>query len=264
MHDKSESSKNGLTLTPKLSFVLGIVGAVLIIGTIGFLILLSLFLKGDLGTGQTTTTAPNPSAAGAPSQAPTPSVPSPTRAAGPVKPVDDTDHVRGSEDATVTLIEYSDFECPFCKRFHPTMLQVMDEYEGKVRWVYRHFPLSFHLPLALKQAEAVECADELGGNDAFWQLTDLIFERTRSNGNGMSASDLPKWAAELGLDEGEFQTCLDSGKYAAHADEDMASGSAAGVTGTPGTIIVGADGSEQLVPGAVPYAQLKVMIDAVL
>ena len=89
------------------------------------------------------------------------------------------DHVRGNPNAPVKIVEYSDTECPFCKRFHPTMNQIMGEYgkNGKVAWVYRHFPIdSLHPIKARKEAEATECANELGGNDKFWAYLDRIYE----------------------------------------------------------------------------------------
>ena len=94
----------------------------------------------------------------------------------PVVPVGDGDYVRGSEDAQVTVIEYSDLQCPFCARHHGTMLQLMSQYEGEVNWVFRHFPLRSIHPQAQRWAEATECAGELGGGDAFWAMSDKIFE----------------------------------------------------------------------------------------
>lgn len=177
--------------------------------------------------------------------------------------VTEKDHIRGSKDADVLLVNYSDFECPFCKRFHPTMQQVMKEYGNKVAWVYRHFPLSFHVN-AQKEAEASECAAELGGNDAFWKYTDAIYEKTTSNGTGFALDALAPLAKELGLNESKFKECLDSGKYAKHIQEDMTGGSAAGVSGTPGTIIVAKNGKKDLIGGALPYEQVKPMIDALI
>jgi protein-disulfide isomerase len=92
-----------------------------------------------------------------------------------VDPISEKDHVRGDRDAQIVLIEYSDFQCPFCSRFHPTAQQVVEEFNGQVMWVYRHFPLDSIHPVARKAAEASECVAELGGNDAFWNFVDTIF-----------------------------------------------------------------------------------------
>jgi len=173
------------------------------------------------------------------------------------------DHIRGDKNADILLVNYSDFECPFCKRFHPTMQQIMKEYGNKVAWVYRHFPLSFHVN-AQKEAEASECAAELGGNEAFWKYTDAIYEKTTSNGTGFALDALVPLAKELGINESKFKQCLDSGKYAKHVQEDMAGGSAAGVSGTPGTIIVTKNGKKDLINGALPFEQAKQQIDALL
>jgi protein-disulfide isomerase len=182
---------------------------------------------------------------------------------GELPKITDADHIRGDKNAPLAFIEYSDIECPFCKRFHPTMLQMMDEYKGKVKWVYRHFPLSFHAN-ASKEAEATECANELGGNDAFWKYLDALFERTTSNGTGFALDDLVPLAKELGLDEAKFKECLDSGKYTEHVQSDMAEGSSAGVSGTPGSFLVDADGNAQLVSGALPFSSIKSLLDAAL
>ena len=173
------------------------------------------------------------------------------------------DRIRGNKNAKVALIEYSDIECPFCKRFHPTMQQVMKEYGDKVKWVYRDYPLSFHAN-AQKEAEAGWCISELGGNDAFWKYLDLIFERTTANGTGFALDKLGPLAKEVGVDQTKFQSCLDYGKYTKKVQEQMAQGTAEGVTGTPGTIILAANGDTQLVPGALPFESIKPMIDAAL
>ena len=143
------------------------------------------------------------------------------------------------------------------------MQKVMTDYGDKVKWVYRHYPLSFHAN-AQKEAEAVECAGKLGGNDAFWKYTDAIFERTTSNGTGFALDKLVPLAKELGLNESSFQQCLDSGEMAQKVKDQMAKGSEEGVTGTPGTIIIDAKGNTQLVPGALPFEQVKLMIDKAL
>ena len=175
------------------------------------------------------------------------------------------DHIYGDPNAPISLIEYSDFECPYCKRFHPTAKKIVETYAGKVNWVYRHFPLRFHNPGAQKQAEASECANALGGNDAFWKFTDAIYARTRSNGKGFPLTKLTPLATEIGLDGEKFQHCLDSGKQAARVNEDTAEAARIGVTGTPATIILhNQTGETRLKTGAQPLAVFKAVIDKML
>jgi len=180
-----------------------------------------------------------------------------------VTPVSDSDHVRGNKDAKIALIEYSDAECPFCKRFHPTMQEILKEYGDKVKWVYRHFPLSFHAN-AQKEAEASECVAEFGDNDKFWEYIDKIFERTTSNGTGFALDQLGPLAAEVGVDQNKFQNCLDSGKYEKLVKDQMADGTKAGVNGTPSTFVVNAKGESQIVVGAQPKEAIKTIIDQYL
>ena len=175
------------------------------------------------------------------------------------------DHIFGNPDAEITLIEYSDFECPFCKRFHLTAKKIVEFYEGKVNWVYRHFPLGFHNPLAQKEAEATECASELGGNDIFWKYADLIYERTKSNGNGLPVTSLVPLAQEIGLDADKFSECLESGRYTERVQEDFREGSNIGITGTPGNIFLhNKTGETVLKSGAHPFDALKIIIDKML
>jgi protein-disulfide isomerase len=179
---------------------------------------------------------------------------------GQVPPVTDQDHIRGNKNAKLTLIEYSDFECPFCKKFYPTTNQIVSEYKDNIRLVFRHFPLNFHAN-AQKQAEATECANELGGNDKFWEYHDKIFERTTSNGTGFALDKLVPLAKELSLDENKFKACLDSNKYAQHVKDDMAGGQKAGIQGTPGNILINAKGESKLISGALPFELFKQAID---
>ncbi len=201
-------------------------------------------------------TAPEPNPTAIPTQLP-------AQKATKKPEITNDDHIRGNKNAKVTLIEYSDLECPFCKRFHPTMLQVIKEYGDKVKWIYRHYPLSFHAN-AQKEAEATECAAKLGGNTAFWKYVDTILDRTTSNGVGFALDKLGPLAEEIGLNESTFTTCLDSGEFTQKVKDQITSGTAEGVTGTPGTIIIDANGATQLVPGAIPFEQLKPLIDKAL
>lgn len=180
-----------------------------------------------------------------------------------VKPVDSNDHIRGNADAPITWIEYSDLECPYCKKIHPDLVRLMDEYDGKVRWVYRHFPLDQLHSKARKEAEASECVASLGGEDAFWIFIDKIYEVTPAN-NGLDLSKLPDYAAEAGVDKIKFQTCLDNGEFSDAVQADYESGVAAGVRGTPGGIVIGPNGQQQTIPGALPYDQLKQVVESML
>jgi protein-disulfide isomerase len=168
------------------------------------------------------------------------------------------DHIFGDPNAPISLIEYSDYECPFCKRFHETAKEIVKIYDGKVNWVYRHFPLSFHNPGAQKEAEASECANELGGNDAFWKYTDAIYERTQSNGKGFPLTGLVPLAKELGLDEKRFTQCFESGRHEARVKEDVDEGGKIGITGTPANILLHNEtGEVVLKTGAQPLDAFK-------
>ena len=173
-------------------------------------------------------------------------------------PVSSSDHIRGNVNAQITIVEYSDLECPFCKVFHGTMKQAMAAYGDKVRWVYKHFPLDQLHPKADKEAEAAECAGELGGNDAFWAYIDKVFEATPSN-NGLDLALLPAIAQDLGLDRTRFESCLSSGKYAELVEAQSQEGMRLGVDGTPGSFVNG-----ERVRGAIPFEALKRMIDSQL
>ncbi|MDP6561810.1 MAG: thioredoxin domain-containing protein [Candidatus Peribacteraceae bacterium] len=195
-----------------------------------------------------------PTAAVAPS--PTPSAPPAAPEAKDVKPVDlKRDHIRGNRKANIALIEYSDYECPFCGRHHPTAQGLIDANDD-VMWVYRHFPLGFHQN-ATPLAEASECAWEQGGDDAFWKFTDLIFEK------GADAANIAQYGDESGVDGAKVQDCVDAGTYAQYVQDDMASGSAGGVSGTPGNIVLNIKtGDSRLVSGAQPLASFQAAVDA--
>jgi len=181
-----------------------------------------------------------------------------------VRPISSDDHIRGNPDASIIIVEYSDFECPFCKRFHDTMNQVMDEYgeSGKVAWVYRHFPLdSLHPIKARAEAVASECANELGGPDMFWKYTDRLYELSETNNKTNIEVVLPQIAQELGLDEQKFNTCLSSGKYDDRINADMANAIETGGQGTPWSVIITSDGQTFPLSGAQPYESIKQLIE---
>lgn len=180
------------------------------------------------------------------------------------KPSFTEDHWRGPKDARIIWVEYSDLECPFCKTIHPNLLKIMSDYQGKIAWVYRHYPLSFHQN-AQKEAEASECAAEQGGSDAFWKYVDALFERTTSNGTGFALDKLTPLAQELGLDSALFKQCLDSGKYEKKVKDEFSQATKEGVQATPTSVIFDTKtGKSTTVEGAVPYEQLKQSLDQAL
>ncbi len=180
-------------------------------------------------------------------------------------PVTSKDHIRGDINAPVKIVEYSDTECPFCKRFHATMKEVMDEYgkDGKVAWVYRHFPLDQLHSKARKEAVALECANEQGGNDKFWSYADRLYEVTPAN-NGLDPAELPKIAQYVGLDTTKFNTCLGSTKYDKHIEDEVQNATATGGNGTPWSIVVGKNGKKYPLSGAQPLPAVKQLIDLAL
>lgn len=168
-----------------------------------------------------------------------------------VKPVTSADHIWGNPDAPVKIVEFSDLECPFCKRFHYTLKEVVEKYDGKVAWVYRHSPIDGLHPKARKEAEATECAAELGGNTKFWAYMDRLMELTPAN-NGLDPALLPKIATDVGLDKAKFEACLSSGKYAAKVAEHLADAENSGGGGTPYSIVISPSGKKTVIPGALP------------
>lgn len=189
----------------------------------------------------------------------------PNRLAKNAPPPSKADHVYGSPDAPIVLIEYSDFECPYCKRFHDSVKQLVDGSNGRVSWIYRHFPLDGHNPGAEQEAQASECAAELGGNDAFWRFTDAIFTRTRSGGRGFPLANLAPLAEELRLDKAKFNECLASGRYAGRVRQQLIDGERAGINGTPGSILYDRrNGNVRAILGAQPLSHLQQAVETLV
>lgn len=180
-----------------------------------------------------------------------------------LRAIDGTDHILGNVDAPVKVVEFSDPECPFCKRFHFTMKQVIKDYDGQVAWVYRHFPLTALHDKAQAESEAIECAAEVGGNVKFWAYVDRLMEVTPSN-DGLEDSELGKIAAYVGLDAVKFSECRKSGRTAARVNRDAEDASASGGRGTPYSVVVGRDGKKYPVSGAYPLDDVKKIIDKAL
>lgn len=219
------------------------------------LLVVAAFLIGTLWTKVTllekgTTAAPVQQNLGAPA-APTPGQ--------KVDVSEGTLPILGNKDAKVTVIEFSDLQCPFCKRyFDDTIPQLKKEYidTGKIKFVFRHYPLTQIHPNAMKAHSGAECANEQG---KFWEYHDLLFKNQEawSNLDNTSAvSKFKEYALTLGLSGAQFNSCLDSDKYKANIDNDLADGSKAGVNGTPATFVNGS-----IIVGAVPFTTIKEAID---
>lgn len=170
------------------------------------------------------------------------------------------DHIKGGKKPQLYLVEYSDFQCPFCQSLSPTISRLMKEYGDKIAVVYRHYPLSFHQN-AQVAAEASECAGEQG---KFWEMHDVMFEKGQGDGTGLDRASLDGYAKTMGLNLTKFKSCMDTNKYAGRVSADFASGNTNGVQGTPATFVVDKNGNSELVSGAVPFENFKSIIDAKL
>jgi len=172
----------------------------------------------------------------------------------------DDNYIKGSfgGGAKVTVVEYSDFECPFCARaYTDAVAGIKSSYSDEdVAMVYRHFPLTSIHHQAQKAAEASECAGEQG---KFIEMHDMLFEQGVSG----SVESFKQYASTLGLDTTKFNSCLDTGKYAKEIQDDLKEGSSQGVQGTPGFLII-VDGKGTIISGAQPFTVFKQAIDAAL
>lgn len=196
---------------------------------------------------------------------------SPEEDTGPVKVSVDDDPVLGNKNAQVTLIEFSDYECPFCKRhFDQTLGQLKKDYidQGKVKMIYRDLPLPFHDPMATLEAIAANCARDQGGDTTYFKYHDQIFKRTTSNGNGLTKDDLYTIAADLGLNSTNFKSCLDTEKYKEEVQKDLDDANKVNASGTP-TFFIGKSSADGIIEGvrivgAQPYSVFKNKIDELL
>jgi len=239
-------------LGPGKSFVLGIIATFLVIFSIGFFWLLF------NGQGNT---AKNDKSLAAFNQPAQPAANDDNQAAPSgqinIQPVSSEDYIRGDiESAQVVIVEFSDIDCPFCSRFHPTMKQVLGDYVGKVAWVYRHFPLDSLHPQARAKAEAAECVGSLGGNDVFWQYLDLLYEQ--------EVDDLVAFAKNVGVDETKFNDCVKANTFKDKVQNQYQDAINSGGQGTPYSVVLTRDGQRVPISGALPIANIKSIIDPLL
>lgn len=206
-------------------------------------------INSGTGTGNTNVGAPAAVANNAPSAIPTGIV------AVNAAEIADDDPYLGDENAPLTIVEFSDYQCPFCKRFRDeTLPQIKAEYidTGKVKFVYRDFPLENIHPQARPAAEAAECAGEQG---KYWEYHDILFENMQL----LSSANYKIWAETLGLNTNQFNDCVDSRKYADEVTADLNDGAKVGARGTPYFIV----GNTPL-SGAQPYSAFKATIESEL
>lgn len=177
------------------------------------------------------------------------------------------DHIRGNIDAEFSLIEYADFDCPYCRRFHPAAKQLIKTSGGNINWVYRHFPLGARQDNTQKLAEAAECVAELGGKNAFWYFTDnLIMQPKRGkNTQNNAVNSLPagvEKAAKLArIDTTALAACIDSGRHTPRVQADANNALQMGLIGTPASIIINnRTGQLLLRQGAASLQTLKTDI----
>ncbi|MCK4918350.1 MAG: thioredoxin domain-containing protein [Candidatus Pacebacteria bacterium] len=173
-----------------------------------------------------------------------------------------TDHILGDPNAKIKIITFSDFECPYCKTFHDTMVGITDKYakDGIVAWTFRQFPVH-GAPTEIKAA-ASECAGSLGGESKFWEMTEKIFETTSTS--WITVEELPTIAIELGLNEEEFNACLENEEIEKKVQDDFQNGVDLGVTGTPTSIVFLESGEVFPINGAQPYDAVEGMINMIL
>ena len=238
----------------KHSFFFGLGSGIAGFFVIGFFVLLGIYMSGGGTSGRTVQANKNPSVNPTPTQPTDPSAGAPIDVA-----LSEDDWVRGDAGAKISIVEFSDYDCPFCSRHHDTMKRILEEYPGDVNWVYRHFPLEQLHPFAKKKSEAAECVGAIAGADAFWKFTDDIFEQDE----GGSDAELSTLAVQAGANKAKFESCLTNGDFTDVVENDTQTALAAGGSGTPYNVIIAGD---QTIPvnGAVPFEQFKSIIDSLL
>lgn len=204
--------------------------------------------------------AESPAGAEAPNTAPPPTASVQVKALDPAH-----EPVAGKPDARYQLIVYSDYECPFCKRFDPTLKKIIETYGDRLAIGMRDFPLSFHGQAAQDEAAAGQCLFKLAGNEAFWQFSHAVFAATGSNGQGLPTGTLDKLLAEAGVDQDTFNDCVADPATRAAIEADQASAAAAGVTGTPTSFVYDTQtGRSAKIVGAQPLSVVTNALDNLL
>jgi protein-disulfide isomerase len=236
-------------LRPKTAFKAGLLTGLGIMFVIGFFVLLGFFINSKMDKNKTSEGDNNNAIVNENTN---------DTSGAPLQPFNaSTDWYKGNKNAKITLIEFSDLECPYCSRFNDTVNQLVKEYGDKIRTAFRHFPLTSLHPEALKKAVAVECVGEQGGNTKAIAFIDKLFA------DKPTVAQLPTTVTGLGLDAKKFTECLDANKYLSTVQNEASQAQGAGAQGTPYSILISGD-TQTPVSGAVPYETLKAQIDSLL
>lgn len=178
-----------------------------------------------------------------------------------VNPVSDDDYIKGSRDADITIVEYSDFDCPFCSRFHTTMNNIVAKYDGEVAWVYRQRPIEQLHPNAVAVSLASECVGALGGNEAFWNFTDGYLDARGAGVRTPHGQLIPELVQATGVDVDAFTSCFENQEYIADIEADSKNALETGGTGTPWSILIGPSGKTYPINGAIPQQSIEQLIE---
>jgi protein-disulfide isomerase len=180
---------------------------------------------------------------------------------GVPRPVDESDYILGNPNAPIVMIEYSDYDCPFCKEYHNTMHQIMDEYgvTGKLAWVYRQYPLAELHPNSPRISEAALCVGDIGGNSAFWDFSDKVF-RERNIDEPTNVTKLLGYAEDAGVAPEDYIECMESGRMQPAVEASLRDGFNAGARGTPYTVLI-VGNQQAVINGAQPYETVKGIVE---
>ncbi len=174
----------------------------------------------------------------------------------PIPEVTEEDFIQGSPKADITIVEYSDFSCSFCAKYHPTMKQIVSNYEGKVKWVYRHLPI-FNKSAAISSS----CVGNILGDEAFFKYADKLFE----NQKDINGDLLKREALALGLTDSDYDTCINDKEVDDKISREFSSVRVlAGFNGTPTSVIIDKDGNMYPFSGALPYEEVSALVDSFL
>lgn len=184
----------------------------------------------------------------------------PVTAENTPSPVSEDDYIRGNPNAPILMVEYSDYDCPFCKSYHQTMNQIMNEYgiTGRLAWVYRQFPLTQLHPNSQKISEGALCVGDIGGNDAFWKFTETVFA-SRDIEEQTNITLLSQYAEEAGVSREEYQSCINSGRMKEKLTRQLKDGFDSGARGTPYTVLI-VGNQQAIISGAQPYETVKGIV----